>query len=56
MMFSPPEFFMLGLLGLCATAASTDGSMTGGLIACAFGLMIVGYDQVSGEVRFTAAA
>jgi putative tricarboxylic transport membrane protein len=55
MMFSPPEFFMLGLLGLCAIAASTDGSMIRGLIACAFGLMIafVGYDQVSGEVRFT---
>ncbi|ESR25582.1 tripartite tricarboxylate transporter permease [Lutibaculum baratangense] len=54
LMFSPPEFFMLAVLGLCAIAVSTDGKMLKGLIAACFGLMIafVGYDNVSGAVRF----
>lgn len=54
LLFSPPEFFMLAVLGLCAIAVSTDGKMLKGLIAACFGLMIafVGYDNVSGGVRF----
>lgn len=54
LLFSPPEFFMLAVLGLCAIAVSTDGKMLKGLIAACFGLMIafVGYDNVSGDVRF----
>ncbi|HSG65173.1 MAG TPA: tripartite tricarboxylate transporter permease, partial [Gammaproteobacteria bacterium] len=53
--FGPPEFFMLGVLGLCAIAASAEGRLTRGLLAAAFGLMLafVGYDNVGGDVRFT---
>jgi putative tricarboxylic transport membrane protein len=55
LLFAPPEFFMLGVLGLCAIAASSDGKLIRGLQASAFGLMIafVGYDNVGGDVRFT---
>lgn len=54
LLFSPPEFFMLAVLGLCAIAVSSDGKMLKGLIAACFGLMLafVGYDNVSGTVRF----
>ncbi len=54
LLFSPPEFFMLAVLGLCAIAVSSDGKMLKGLIAACFGLMIafVGYDNVGGGVRF----
>jgi putative tricarboxylic transport membrane protein len=53
--FAPPEFFMLGVLGLCAIAASSEGKLIRGLLASVFGLMLafVGYDNVGGEVRFT---
>jgi len=53
--FGPPEFFMLGVLGLCAIAASSEGKLLRGLLASALGLMLafVGYDDVGGEVRFT---
>ncbi len=53
--FSPPEFFMLAVLGLCAIAVSTEGKFLRGLIAAGLGLMIafVGYDDVSGGTRFT---
>jgi putative tricarboxylic transport membrane protein len=53
--FAPPEFFMLGVLGLCAIAASSEGALIRGLIAASFGLMLafVGYDNVGGGVRFT---
>ena len=46
LLFAPPEFFMFGVLGLCAIAASSDGKLIRGLLASAFGLMIafVGYD------------
>jgi len=46
---------MLGVLGLCAIAASSEGKLIRGLLASAFGLMLafVGYDNVGGEVRFT---
>ena len=55
LIFSPPEFFMLSVLGLCAIAVSTEGKMVKGLIAACVGLMIafVGYDGVSGGTRFT---
>ncbi len=54
LMFSPPEFFMLAVLGLCAIAASSEGKLIRGLLTAALGLMIafVGYDNVGGEVRF----
>jgi len=55
--FGPPEYFMLGVLGLCAIAASSDGKLVRGLLAAALGLMLafVGYDSVGGAVRFTFA-
>jgi len=54
--FAPPEYFMLGVLGLCAIAVSSDGKLVRGLLAAALGLMLgfVGYDNVGGGVRFTA--
>ena len=55
LLFGPPEFFMLALMGLAAIAVSTGGQFLRGLIAGAFGLMLsfVGYNAVSGGVRFT---
>jgi putative tricarboxylic transport membrane protein len=53
--FGPPEFFLLGLLGLAMVAMSTRGKMLRGLVVGGLGLMIacVGYDQVNGAVRYT---
>jgi putative tricarboxylic transport membrane protein len=53
--FGPPEFFLLGLLGLAMVAMSTRGKMLRGLVVGGLGLMIacVGYDQVNGDVRYT---
>ena len=55
LMFGPPEYFMLALMGLAAIALSTGGQFLRGLIAGAIGLMLafVGYDSVGGTVRFT---
>jgi len=55
LLFAPAEFFMLAVMGLCAIAVSTEGKFLRGLIAAGVGLMIafVGYDNVSGVVRFT---
>lgn len=56
LLFGPPEFFMLALLGLSAIAASTGRHFLRGLIAACVGLILgfVGYDAVSGGIRFTA--
>ena len=56
LLFGPPEFFMLALLGLSAIAVSTGGAFLRGLISALFGLMLalVGYDAVNGGYRFTA--
>ena len=55
LLFGPPEFFMLAMMGLSAIALSTGGQFLRGLIAGAIGLMLsfVGYNAVSGGVRFT---
>jgi putative tricarboxylic transport membrane protein len=55
LLFGPPEYFMLAMMGLIAIAVSTGGQFLRGLIAGAFGLMLsfVGYDAVGGVVRFT---
>jgi putative tricarboxylic transport membrane protein len=55
LLFGPPEFFMLALMGLSAIALSTGGQFLRGLISGALGLMLsfVGYNAVSGGVRFT---
>lgn len=55
LLFGPPEYFMLALMGLAAIAVSTGGRFLRGLIAGAIGLILafVGYDAVGGGVRFT---
>ncbi|HET7681053.1 MAG TPA: tripartite tricarboxylate transporter permease [Xanthobacteraceae bacterium] len=58
LLFGPPEFFMLALMGLAAVALSTGGQFLRGLIAGGIGLMLsfVGYSGVSGTVRFTGGS
>jgi putative tricarboxylic transport membrane protein len=55
LLFGPPEFFMLALMGLAAIALSTGGQFLRGLIAGALGLILsfIGYNSVTGGVRFT---
>jgi len=55
LLFGPPEFFALAILGLGAIALSTGGHFLRGLISGAFGLAIafVGFDAVNGGTRFT---
>jgi putative tricarboxylic transport membrane protein len=55
LLFGPPEFFMLSLMGLASVALATGGQFLRGLIAGGVGLMLsfVGYSAVSGDVRFT---
>jgi putative tricarboxylic transport membrane protein len=55
LLFGPPEFFMLAIMGLSAIALSTGGRFLRGLIAGLVGLLLsfVGYDTVSGGIRFT---
>ena len=55
LLFGPPEFFMLALMGLASVALATGGQFLRGLIAGGIGLMLsfVGYSAVSGDVRFT---
>jgi putative tricarboxylic transport membrane protein len=55
LLFGPPEYFMLAMMGLAAIAVSTGGQFLRGLIAGAIGLMLafVGYDSVSGDIRYT---
>ena len=56
LLFGPPEFFMLAVLGLSAIAVSTGGKLIRGLISGGFGLMFafVGFDDVGGGLRYTA--
>jgi putative tricarboxylic transport membrane protein len=53
--FGPPEFFLLGLLGVAMVATATKGRLLRGLVVGCLGLMIacVGYDQVNDAVRYT---
>lgn len=55
LLFSPPEFFLLAVLGLCAIAVSTGERMLQGLISAVFGFVVafVGFDYISGVVRYT---
>ena len=56
--FGPPEFFLLSMLGLVMVATASRGKMLRGLVAGGIGLMIafVGFDQVTGAVRYTFGA
>lgn len=55
LLFTPPAYFALGILGLSVIASLSEGSIVKGLIAGVLGLMIaaVGTDPVSGVGRFT---
>jgi len=55
LLFGPPEFFLLAILGLVVVATTSRGKMLRGLVTGGFGLMVafIGYDNVSGDVRFT---
>ncbi len=53
--FGPPEFFLLGVLGLVMVATTTRGTLPRALLVGGIGLMIamIGYDQVGGQERYT---
>ncbi|MBK5502791.1 tripartite tricarboxylate transporter permease [Peribacillus sp. TH14] len=53
--FGPPEYFALMLLGLLLIVGLMGKSITRGLIAALFGLLLalIGMDPISGEIRFT---
>ncbi len=55
LLFSPPEFFLLAVFGLCAIAVSTGTRLLQALIAAVFGFIcaFVGFDYVSGIVRYS---
>ena len=55
LIFTPPAYFSLGILGLSVIASLSSGSLIKGLIAGVLGLMVatVGTDPVSGVSRFT---
>ena len=55
LLFSPPEFFLLAVFGLCAIAVSTGTRLLQALIAAIFGFIcaFVGFDYVSGIVRYS---
>lgn len=55
LLFSPPEFFLLAIFGLCAIAVAAGGRLVQGLIGAAIGFAcaFVGFDPVSGIVRYT---
>lgn len=55
LIFTPPAYFALGVLGLSVIASLSSGSLIKGLMAGVFGLMIatIGTDPVSGVNRFT---
>ena len=55
LLFGPPEFFSLAILGLGAIALSTGGRFLRGLISGVAGLVLafVGFDAVNGGTRFT---
>lgn len=55
LLFTPPAYFALGVLGLSVIASLSSGSLIKGLMAGVIGLMIatVGTDPISGVNRFT---
>ncbi|MBK8159097.1 MAG: tripartite tricarboxylate transporter permease [Rhodospirillaceae bacterium] len=55
LMFTPPAYFALGILGISVIATLTEGSMVKGFMAAVIGLMIatIGTDPFSGVNRFT---
>jgi putative tricarboxylic transport membrane protein len=55
LLFSYPEYFMLGILGMSVIAVVASERLVKGLIAASFGLLIsmIGYDPITAEIRFT---
>jgi putative tricarboxylic transport membrane protein len=55
LIFGPPEFLMLALLGLSAVAVATPGQLLRGLMMGGVGLMLAlaGFDRVHGGLRYT---
>jgi putative tricarboxylic transport membrane protein len=55
MLFGPPEFFLLAVLGLVLVATTSRGKMFRALITAAIGLALatVGYSDLTGTERFT---
>ncbi len=53
--FGPPEFFMLGVLGLTFVGALAGGSMLKGAVAALFGLLLstIGYSTQGGTARYS---
>ncbi|MEE8395147.1 MAG: tripartite tricarboxylate transporter permease [bacterium] len=54
LLFGPPEFFLLALLGLSSIAVAAYGKLLRGMLmgGLGFGLAFVGFDEVSGEIRY----
>jgi putative tricarboxylic transport membrane protein len=54
MAFSPPELFMMALLGLVTATVAIRGHIIKGLISTTLGLLIafIGFSHVTGAVRF----
>jgi putative tricarboxylic transport membrane protein len=55
LLFGPPEFFLVAMLGLVLVATTSRGKTLRALVAGAGGLMIasIGYNDVTGTERFT---
>jgi putative tricarboxylic transport membrane protein len=55
LLFRPPEYFWLAILGLTIIASLSEGNMIKGLIAGFIGLLLsqIGVSVVSGDARFT---
>ena len=55
LMFGPPEFFLLTILGLISVSLSTGAKFLKSLVVGAFGVIVscVGYHFVTGEIRFS---
>jgi putative tricarboxylic transport membrane protein len=55
LVFTPPAYFALGVLGISIIASLSEGALLKGLIAGVLGMMIatIGTDPVSGVSRFT---
>ena len=55
LLFTPPEFFMLAIFGLCAIAVSSGDRLLQGLITAVIGLVVgfVGLYDITGTVRYS---
>ncbi|WP_230532858.1 tripartite tricarboxylate transporter permease [Microvirga roseola] len=55
LLFTPPAYFAMGILGISVIASLSEGALLKGLIAGVLGMMIatVGTDPISGVSRFT---